>query len=615
MTVPIINKLPVETLLRIFMFAITPATSFGPTFQRAGPLRPPPSAAVDATSIYHLMRVSVYWKDVILDCPFLWRRFEIGQDAQYTAFLQRAKQAPLSLSLNDFSFWQQPHMPGALARITPLTPRLRRLDFIHHTYPVIGATWNDSIFRLDMPQLRCLKVTFIKYGDWSLSGNSIKMLSIFQRNELPLRALALCGVCDWLPSNTFPTLTHLHLSFFHSIRDDVSLKLQDILSLLSRTQTLHFLQLEDIWNPTSDSESPAHHISLHHLHSISLQNCDASVLSIFYHIDLPSDVVFTTRRTHRLLDMPGTRSSLSTHAAPYSTHFPVMFSNHTTTTVDVCVHPSNYYILALHGGSRRCLIQSGTQSSGVLSSKSSHVSDDDQSDPSEAVDNMESQLMDRDGDVFSAGIQCVRKLLHAIASPGERESFSHVTKFTFDVAPFDPAELVAAIRQMHLLHELTVHIIPLLETDVDDALYISLPPSLKRSSADLLRIFCIELENAMEGLGPHYPLTKLDLKISGTSVRSYNEDMDAVFVHLARVASGWKRAGMPLGRLRMRVGVEGADIWSRGVQSKMEFSRRRLMSLGVVKSAEVVNTSHLGLGEDIEAKEIWHVDEQNAYWD
>ena len=90
MTVPIINKLPIEILLRIFMFAITPATSFGPTFQRAGPLRPPPSAAVDGTAIYHLMRVSVYWKDVILDCPFLWRRFELGQDAQYTAFLQRA---------------------------------------------------------------------------------------------------------------------------------------------------------------------------------------------------------------------------------------------------------------------------------------------------------------------------------------------------------------------------------------------------------------------------------------------------------------------------------------------------------------------------------------------
>ena len=65
----------------------------------------------------------------------------------------------------------------------------------------------------------------------------------------------------------------------------------------------------------------------------------------------------------------------------------------------------------------------------------------------------------------------------------------------------------------------------------------------------------------------------------------------------------------------MRVGVEGADIWSRSVQSKMESSRRRLMSLGVIKSAEVVNTSHLGLGEDIGAKEIWHVDEQNAYWD
>ncbi|KAI1788611.1 hypothetical protein LXA43DRAFT_636058 [Ganoderma leucocontextum] len=131
----------------------------------------------------------------------------------------------------------------------------------------------------------------IAYVYNSSKDASVSWAALLNEDASSLRALAIMPVLDWMPSCTFPHLTHLLISFD---RKTALYHPFDLLHLLINTPVLAFLHVDFLlfggrylgdWQPPSDL------VPLRHLSSLVFTSCSYELVHTFIsRLSLPEDV-------------------------------------------------------------------------------------------------------------------------------------------------------------------------------------------------------------------------------------------------------------------------------------------------------------------------------------
>ncbi|KAI1783723.1 hypothetical protein LXA43DRAFT_955863 [Ganoderma leucocontextum] len=243
---------------------------------------------IDTEPLLALSHVCRYWRDVALGTPALWTRIHGGRRDQMEAFLERSRPLTVTLFLDvehQGGKWYGP-LPEKLASVVEARgPRLHRLDLSmipswDNVVPLLGS--------LKAPQLECLTITCSSPGGLFRDiGPSWGPL--LHDDVSSLRALALMPVTDWLPSSTFPHLTHLVLFFDPEVPPPHHPF--DLLRLLSNVPALAFLFLFYEESHMGNWRPPSQPILLRHLRSLVFTCCSYKLIrTVVSHLSLPEDV-------------------------------------------------------------------------------------------------------------------------------------------------------------------------------------------------------------------------------------------------------------------------------------------------------------------------------------
>ena len=225
-----INRIPDELLVMIFK------DIQGPPVTRTLPSLYMHTKSYDETrSVVVLSHVCHHWRQTVLQTPTFWARID-GQplDRLYT-FMERARDVPMTL----FLYWS---VGNKLATILGATSakRLRRIDIAldYMTEVTIAPliTWAA-------PDLECLVLLTHRNAPTSARA-SLASVQLLAGRTHALKALALQYIASWLPSNTFPSLTHLHLHFALS----TNAQTPEILAVLSNAPALEFIHIGELFH-------------------------------------------------------------------------------------------------------------------------------------------------------------------------------------------------------------------------------------------------------------------------------------------------------------------------------------------------------------------------------
>ncbi|KDQ07286.1 hypothetical protein BOTBODRAFT_611936 [Botryobasidium botryosum FD-172 SS1] len=200
-----VYRLPPEVLMIIFQF--TECSS-------ANPLRP-----LRKRAPLNVAAVSRRWRQVVLNTPGLWTRIDIMMPWLTQNFLERSKEAPLTIEVNaeELNAWASSG-DGENEETHPAQSRLSRyIDFLKLTAPrwismeLRGVLAFDVVqaFSFPLPHLEVLRI--IKGGD-TLTSESYPLPNALFRGSAPcLRDLHLNATPISLKSPIFAGLTSLHL--------------------------------------------------------------------------------------------------------------------------------------------------------------------------------------------------------------------------------------------------------------------------------------------------------------------------------------------------------------------------------------------------------------------
>ena len=240
-------------------------------------------------TLLSLSHVCTYWRDVALGNPALWARIDGRGRDQVEVFLERSHPLTVTLLL-DVQDWdgnrQGPHSSAA-SIISTHGARLGRLDLSivptrRRIVPLLGS--------LQAPHLACLILTSPYLGN-SCEGTVLHRTPLLDEQAPSLRALAVAPVVDWMPSGTFPHLTHLLISFD---RDSTLYHEFDVLQLLSNTPALKFLHVNFLFSvhrDPGDWQPPPDPISLRHLRSLVFTSCSYELIhTVLWRLSLPQEV-------------------------------------------------------------------------------------------------------------------------------------------------------------------------------------------------------------------------------------------------------------------------------------------------------------------------------------
>ncbi|RDX41117.1 hypothetical protein OH76DRAFT_1561755 [Lentinus brumalis] len=225
-----INTLPHELFSIIFKYATEPEReALVPIF----PICVDDDPVVDTVPVLHLTHVCRLWRAVALGDPTLWTRVDSRHPAQMEAFIERSQNLPVSLFVR-----AGPESDFADVLSSLPATRLCRLDMELETIPRDIA----PLTHLHAPNLECLTISSEEEG--SFGGVLPYWPQLLSTKVINLKALAVHPAMSWIPSNHFPALTHLHLSF--APEQPVSLCVYDILPLLSNTPQLEFAHIAGV---------------------------------------------------------------------------------------------------------------------------------------------------------------------------------------------------------------------------------------------------------------------------------------------------------------------------------------------------------------------------------
>ncbi|KAM5543836.1 hypothetical protein V8D89_002453 [Ganoderma adspersum] len=227
----------------------------------------------DTKPLLSLSHVCRHWRDVALG---LWTCIHGRCVDQMEAFLERSRPLTVTLALDVEHFGGNENGPmhkhGASAiKVHGTTPRMP-----HHHVGLLEK---------------------------SMHRNRNLLASADQWSSLVFRAFAMIPVFNWLPSGSFPRLTHLLLFF-----DGLTALCHpfDILRLVSNTPELNFLHVDCLFNSVGFGDArqpPSNPIPLHYLRSLVFTQCWYDLVhAIISHLTLSEDVFI---RLQSILDLDG----------------------------------------------------------------------------------------------------------------------------------------------------------------------------------------------------------------------------------------------------------------------------------------------------------------------
>ncbi|RPD54048.1 hypothetical protein L227DRAFT_604269 [Lentinus tigrinus ALCF2SS1-6] len=225
-----INQIPHDLLVLIFKHVSGAAdqSSFAYTLGHDPANK---EAYIDARAVLTLSHVSRHWKRTMLETPTLWTRIDGRRRERREVFMERAQPAPTALYLHAKA--------EELATLLSTTPgeRLRRLDLTLDS----GWSLDDSDMALlttyAAPNLECLTISANREYSPVETVSALARVRILDGQANLLKALALHFISGWMPSNSFPSLTHLHLTF--AVDTDVGTP--GLLTLLASAPNLEFV--------------------------------------------------------------------------------------------------------------------------------------------------------------------------------------------------------------------------------------------------------------------------------------------------------------------------------------------------------------------------------------
>lgn len=275
-----LDRLPPEVLLNIFELFVHPSCNDSVLHLNSDERISTPVRTRQLLTITHVCR---RWREVSLNTATLWTRADDFKPAQLDAFLERSRDAAISLHL-------QAERAGTLTRfLAKCGHRLKHLDITLHT---------DSLSRV--PTLQAFRapnlqsLTLVSQEDLDVDPGDPEPV-LFCDRVSSLRALAVDPAYICIPSNEFPHLTHLYLAKVSSrflSRDVLSILLQ----LLSNTPALQYLHIEGLSRKASSTVA-ARTASLRSLRGLTCGTSDLqSALCLLNIIDIPADVAIRLDR-------------------------------------------------------------------------------------------------------------------------------------------------------------------------------------------------------------------------------------------------------------------------------------------------------------------------------
>ena len=260
---------------------------------------------VDTRPLLRLTHVSRRWREVALGSPDLWTRFDCHNADQASAFIERSQDLPVSVFLATGSIPGDPFTDDSESDETPSEipldilaslpyHRLRRLDLEAFLTPDTVTPLID----IHAPRLECLTISSLFTSDYSSYQANLSIVGLLQGDTEALAALAISPAVDWLPSNTFPNLTHLHIAFeAYSSAQPV-----DVIRLLANTPRVGYVFIGELLGET-EHDSIAHGIvPLHALRHLVFSTCRYKLaFQVLRHLDLPNECFV---RMHDILVVP-----------------------------------------------------------------------------------------------------------------------------------------------------------------------------------------------------------------------------------------------------------------------------------------------------------------------
>ncbi|KAH9911668.1 uncharacterized protein BXZ73DRAFT_82660 [Epithele typhae] len=280
------ERLPNEVLAHIFLLATHDT-------RQARSLDSDPEDLVPIGTLLSLTHVCQRWRQVAIDFPLLWTHIDLHDSRQFAAFEQRSRGLPLSLRINrDDIFritrdgkceddkWAIEINSG---EIFTTACDDERVDDEYAMGKLIASV-ADRLGTLDI-------IPMLEDGQ-SPRWLREKMCLPRLEETSNLKALAMNGSGDWVPSNHFVHLTHLLISWEYE-DDDTTLY-----QLLSRTPNLEILELENIGTCRGTPERPA---SLQRLRSITFLASNGHAVDLFKFCSTTNPFPLRMTATHILI--------------------------------------------------------------------------------------------------------------------------------------------------------------------------------------------------------------------------------------------------------------------------------------------------------------------------
>lgn len=228
---------------------------------------PPPSGTYVDSSLVRMTHVCRHWRQVALGTATLWTCFDMRHRDKSQAFLERSRGLPLSVHLSadravfdGFTPEEEASQQSVLADRLYSLPgsRLVRLDLDMFLLPRTLT----PLVELQAPNLECL--TIASEYESTNAPEDIVSIPLLAGHTATLKALAISPAVNWLPSNDFPNLTHLHLAFPWVTRVLPS----DIVTVLERAPRLESLYIATFLRRHGGFPRHLKAIELNHLRSL-----------------------------------------------------------------------------------------------------------------------------------------------------------------------------------------------------------------------------------------------------------------------------------------------------------------------------------------------------------
>lgn len=225
-----INALPAEILIAIFKHVLSDYFR-GPTYRIANR----DNARIDVSPVLSITHVCRWWRELATGYSLFWSRIDNESADQLQTFLERSGSAPISLYLTTNTAPME-------SVVSESSDRLRRFDLT--VMPEAVDELVTLLTHLPVPEtLECFTLSYSRFFRSPSNAPSAREL-LFGKSILGLKALAIHGIHNWIPANSFPYLTHLYLDF--GSRGAEALQLSLLVDVLRNSPNAEFIHVSSI---------------------------------------------------------------------------------------------------------------------------------------------------------------------------------------------------------------------------------------------------------------------------------------------------------------------------------------------------------------------------------